>query len=82
MADIRVRLVSITAHQLIDKQLTLPEGARLSELLEEFVPDQTANLKVGIYGQFIAQPSQRVLQDGDRVELYQPVKRTKINRRK
>lgn len=59
--------------------LTVPEGSTVRDValasgLDQYVP--TLNLhsiKLGIFGQQVAQPETHIVREGDRVELYRPL---------
>lgn len=71
------------AYALPDRQriirLTVPEGTsmldavNLSHIVEHFPGLDVAGSPMGIFGKTVAAPAQRVLLDGDRVEIYRPL---------
>ena len=78
-AEIRITVVySPVARQVIERELTLPEGAtarlalQASGLLDEYPKLQAGPLQVGLWGR-ACQPVQ-VLEDGDRLEIYRPLR--------
>lgn len=78
--QLRVEVVWATAQYQRVIALTVPAGTTLSEAVRrsgiagEFPgaidPEQTP---MGIFGRQEPQPAQRVVQDGDRIELYRPL---------
>ncbi|ODS24373.1 RnfH family protein [Candidatus Endobugula sertula] len=52
---------------------TALDAARCSRLCHDFADVNLDEAKMGIFGQTIKQPSQYVLQAGDRVEVYRPL---------
>lgn len=71
------------AYALPDKQkvirLTVPAGttmlqaAQLSRIAEHFPGLDVENSAMGIFGKAVAAPAERVLEDGERVEIYRPL---------
>lgn len=83
MADtplLRVEVVWATPKHQRVVALTVPAGTTLSEAVRwsgiagEF-PDalDPEQIPMGIFGRLEKQPQQRILQDGDRIELYRPL---------
>ncbi len=78
MSEIRVTVVQALADEAIEVALHLPEGATIADAIDH----AGANLRlavadlsrctVGIYGKQARRDT--VLADGDRVELYRPLK--------
>lgn len=78
--ELRVAVVYATPQHQRVLALTVPAGTtlyeavRLSGIAGEFPaaidPEQ---IPMGIFGQLEKQPKQRILQDGDRIELYRPL---------
>lgn len=70
-------------YALADKQkllrLTVPAGttvrdAALGSGMDAFFPSlDLANAPLGIFGKAVAKPDERVLEDGERVEIYRPL---------
>lgn len=52
---------------------TMLEAARLSRIAEQFPGLDIDNSPMGIFGKAVAAPAQRVLADGERVEIYRPL---------
>ncbi len=71
------------AYALPDKQqiirITVPAGTtmleavQLSRIVEYFPGLDVESSSMGIFGKTVATPAQRVLQDGERVEIYRPL---------
>jgi putative ubiquitin-RnfH superfamily antitoxin RatB of RatAB toxin-antitoxin module len=87
MTMIVVEIVYAEAHRAMVKSLSLPQGASLAQAMQ--LAAQDADLRgldlsctpLGIFGQ-LAQRD-RVLHDGDRIEIYRPLAEDpKIARRK
>lgn len=59
--------------------LQLKEGATAEQavlgsgLLEHLAPEHHESYQVGIFGKVIAEPAERELAQGDRVEIYRPL---------
>ncbi|RMF20023.1 MAG: RnfH family protein [Gammaproteobacteria bacterium] len=84
------------AYALPDKQkvisLNVPAGCSAYEAvvrsgIREFFPEiDPDSAKLGIFGKAIAKPAEHVLHDGDRVEIYRPLKidpkQARLNRAK
>jgi putative ubiquitin-RnfH superfamily antitoxin RatB of RatAB toxin-antitoxin module len=74
---IRVEVVCAWPERCWRIELELPEGSRVDDALAASawrarVVDAEAGVKVGIYGKVVA--GSQVLQDGDRIELYRPLR--------
>ncbi|WP_137820310.1 RnfH family protein [Pseudomonas sp. 2FG] len=77
--SIRVEVV----YALADKQqllcLNLPYGTTLRQAAEQsgmamhFPELDLANCPLGIFGKAVAKPDERVLEEGERVEIYRPL---------
>lgn len=52
---------------------TMLEAVRLSRIAEHFPGLDADNSPMGIFGKAVAAPDQRVLLDGERVEIYRPL---------
>jgi putative ubiquitin-RnfH superfamily antitoxin RatB of RatAB toxin-antitoxin module len=52
---------------------TMLEAVRLSRIAEQFPGLDADNSPMGIFGKAIAAPAERVLNDGERVEIYRPL---------
>src|SRR5690554_7345762 len=71
------------AYALPDKQkvirLTVPAGTtmlqavQLSRIAEHFPGLDVEHSAMGIFGKAVAAPAERVLEDGERVEIYRPL---------
>lgn len=75
MADVlRVSVVRAEPARQVVRELALPAGATVADALRGsgFVADLQADVQVGIFGRLanFATP----LRDGDRVEIYRPLK--------
>ncbi|MBC9249415.1 RnfH family protein [Pseudomonas alcaligenes] len=53
--------------------VTAREAVLQSGLQEQFPGLDLASAPLGIFGKVLAKPQERVLQDGDRVEVYRPL---------
>lgn len=59
--------------------LTVPEGTTVRDValasgLDQYVPTLDLHaVKLGIFGQQVAQPEAQTVRDGDRIELYRPL---------
>lgn len=59
--------------------LTVPEGTclleavQLSGILSEFPEIDLARAKMGVFGRLEKNPQSRILNNGDRVEIYRPL---------
>lgn len=74
MADpLQIELVWADAHgQVQERSLQLPAGATLAQALQAQALSMQAQQACGVWGR--VKPLDHLLQDGDRVELYQPLK--------
>lgn len=74
MADpLQIELVWVDAQgQVQERSLQLAQGATLAQALETQALCLQAQQACGVWGR--VKPLDHVLQDGDRVELYQPLK--------
>ncbi|TLX56408.1 RnfH family protein [Stutzerimonas nosocomialis] len=78
-ATIAVEVVYALADKQVLLRLNLPEGATVREAvlrsaMEQHFPGldlQAAPL--GIFGKAVARPDERVLEEGERVEIYRPL---------
>ena len=52
---------------------TMLEAVRLSRIVEHFPELDIDNSAMGIFGKAEARPAERVLQEGERVEIYRPL---------
>jgi uncharacterized protein len=84
---IRIEIVYAEQPRSIVKSLTVPEGALLADALRlaaldaEFQGLDLANATVGIYGTVVSRD--RILKEGDRIEIYRPLaEEPKLARRK
>ena len=77
MAEIDVEVIYALAEKQVLVRLRLPAGATVEEavrrsgLLEKFAEIDPAGGKVGVFGRLA--PLDRVLEAGDRVEIYRPL---------
>ncbi|AZE85898.1 protein YfjF [Pseudomonas orientalis] len=70
-------------HAAVDRQLllavTVPEGTslreavRMSGIAEQFPQLMLAECPLGIFGKVVADADVRVVQPGDRIEIYRPL---------
>jgi putative ubiquitin-RnfH superfamily antitoxin RatB of RatAB toxin-antitoxin module len=76
---INIELVYAHESQQTLMALTVPAGTTLLEavkrsgLLERFPEIKAAELKLGVFSKLEKSPESRVLQAGDRVEIYRPL---------
>jgi putative ubiquitin-RnfH superfamily antitoxin RatB of RatAB toxin-antitoxin module len=80
--DNRMIVVEVV-YALADKQkllrLSLPYGTTMRQAVEQsgmqvhFPGLDLANSPLGIFGKAVAKPQERVLEDGERVEIYRPL---------
>ncbi|MDO4233514.1 MULTISPECIES: RnfH family protein [Pseudomonas] len=70
-------------HAAVDRQLllavTVPEGTslreavRMSRIAEQFPQLMLAECSLGIFGKVVADADVRLVQPGDRIEIYRPL---------
>lgn len=53
---------------------TALEAVRLSKINEIFPEIDPENIDMGVFGKVLKQPAEHTLREGDRVELYRPLK--------
>lgn len=76
---IAVEVVYALAHEQRLLHLSVPygtsvrEAALQSNMVEYFPGLDLANAALGIFGKAIARPEERVLEEGERVEIYRPL---------
>lgn len=76
-APIQIEIAYAEPHRAIVKALSLPVGSRVADALRsaaidpDFAGVDFANSPVGIFGKVT--DVQRVLQQGDRIEIYRPL---------
>ena len=76
-SQINVIVACATAEKQLLVDLSVPEGTRLAEavtlsgLFEKFPELLPSSCKMGIYGK--VEPPDKVLAEGDRVEIYRPL---------
>lgn len=81
MADsliaVEVAYALATDQRLVSLQVPVGTTARqavaLSGLATEFAELDSQNCPLGIFGKALSDPSMRVLEEGDRVEIYRPL---------
>jgi putative ubiquitin-RnfH superfamily antitoxin RatB of RatAB toxin-antitoxin module len=65
---------------------TVAEAARLSGIVEMFPEIDLAEIDMGVFGKVVKKPDEQALREGDRVELYRPLKidpkQARLNRAK
>lgn len=81
MSDELIRIEVV--HAAVDRQVLLsvavPAGSSVQQALvasgmqEQFPELDLAQCPVGIFGKAVKDPSARVLQEGDRIEIYRPL---------
>ena len=59
---------------LVEKGTTALAAAKQSSVIKDFGEMDLEVAKMGIFGQTIKKPADHVLQSGDRVEIYRPLK--------
>jgi putative ubiquitin-RnfH superfamily antitoxin RatB of RatAB toxin-antitoxin module len=75
---IKIEVVSATPEQVFRRTLDLPEGATVADAVaaagfdDASLPHQPVEQNVGIFGRRVTVG--QVLRDGDRVELYRPLR--------
>lgn len=52
---------------------TLLEAVKLSEITREFPEIDLATATMGVWGKAEKKPADRVMQDGERIEIYRPL---------
>jgi putative ubiquitin-RnfH superfamily antitoxin RatB of RatAB toxin-antitoxin module len=78
-ADIGIEVACALPERQLLLALTVPAGTTLlqavarSRILEQFPALAPATLCYGVFGKREKKPEERVLQDGDRVEIYRPL---------
>lgn len=76
-SEIRIEVAYVSKVRQFNETLTVPKGTRLSQalalsgLLTAFPELDPSAISVGIYGKRV--PNDRVLLEGDRVEVYRPL---------
>ncbi|HLD66678.1 MAG TPA: RnfH family protein [Pseudomonas sp.] len=79
MASIWVEVAYALAQRQVLLRLEVPRGTtvrqavNLSGMAAQFPGLDLANCPLGIFGKGVADPEARVLEEGDRVELYRPL---------
>ena len=77
LMNIEIVCATTEKQQLIALSLaqgcTLIEAVQQSHILDEFPELNLSELSFGIFGKLEMQPQQRILQAGDRVEIYRPL---------
>lgn len=82
-AGIRVEVAFALPHKQRIVELTVPEGstprqavalARLEEHFPDVPPETFAQADLGIFGKVVRDPAGQALREGDRVEVYRPLK--------
>lgn len=62
------------------------EAVKLSKITEIFPEIDPDNIDMGVFGKMVKKPAEHALRDGDRVELYRPLKidpkQARLNRAK
>ncbi|WP_137888360.1 RnfH family protein [Pseudomonas sp. 2FE] len=77
--SIRVEVVYALADQQKLLRLNLPYGTTLRQAAEQsgmamhFPELDLASCPLGIFGKAVAKPDERVLEEGERVEIYRPL---------
>ncbi|MBN7770656.1 RnfH family protein [Marinobacter daepoensis] len=71
---------------VVPEGTTALEAVRLSTISEIFPEVDPENIDMGVFGKVVKRPAEHVLRDGDRVELYRPLKidpkQARLNRAK
>lgn len=74
-----VEVVYALAHKQKLLRINLPQGATMREAalksgMDEHFPGlDLATSPLGVFGKAVAKPQERVLEDGERVEIYRPL---------
>ncbi|MDD9807928.1 MAG: RnfH family protein [Gammaproteobacteria bacterium] len=76
VAGERRRLVRLS----VERGARVADAIRLSGLPEEFTDMDLARHAVGVFGRRVA--LDRVLEEGDRIEIYRPLRRTPMEARR
>lgn len=77
--EINVEVVYATPERQELVRLTVPQGSSMLDAakaarLERFFPElDVAAMPMGIFGKAVAKPAERVLEEGERVEIYRPL---------
>ncbi|MGM0954131.1 MAG: RnfH family protein [Pseudomonadota bacterium] len=78
----RQRIVTLQ----VPEGTTMSEAARLSGIDELFPEINLDEIDMGIFGKVVKKPAEHTLREGDRVELYRPLKidpkQARLNRAK
>lgn len=78
-ASIAIEVVYALPERQALLRLSVPYGTRvreavlLSGIAAQFPDLDVQNCPLGIFGKAVAKPDQRVLEDGERVEIYRPL---------
>ncbi|WP_152226199.1 RnfH family protein [Pseudomonas sp. SCB32] len=78
-ANIAIELVYALPERQSLLRLSVPYGTRvreavlLSGIAAQFPDLDVQNCPLGIFGKAVARPDERVLEDGERVEIYRPL---------
>lgn len=71
---------------VVPEGTTALEAVRLSTISEIFPEVDPESIDMGVFGKVVKRPAEYVLRDGDRVELYRPLKidpkQARLNRAK
>lgn len=57
----------------VEENCTAFDAVRRSGIIEQFSDIDVASMRLGIFGKVIEQPTQYILRNGDRVEIYRPL---------
>ncbi len=63
---------SLGPRQVTERELDMPPGSSIADLLQTLRESPLRDAPVGIWGR--KQPTSTLLRDGDRVELYRPLR--------
>lgn len=76
---IEIEVVYAAVDRQVLRTVSVPEGATVRDVLlksgigDEFPELDLAECPVGIFGKVIADPEVRLIQAGDRIEIYRPL---------
>lgn len=78
-ASIAIEVVYALPERQVLLRLSVPRGTRMREavvlsgIAAQFPGLDAQNCPLGIFGKAVARPEERVLQEGERVEIYRPL---------
>ncbi|RMR05475.1 RnfH family protein [Pseudomonas syringae group genomosp. 7] len=78
-ATIQIEVVYASVHRQVLMAVEVPAGSSVRQALElsgmerEFPELDLAHCAVGVFGKVVVDPSARVLEAGERIEIYRPL---------